>query len=37
MFNLSHFFASLFAATAQQAAEEEQRVRAEHVDRALQA
>lgn len=36
MFNLSHFFASLFAATAQQAAEEEQREREEHVDRILE-
>lgn len=36
MFNLSHFFASLFAATAQQVAEEEQREREEHVDRILE-
>ena len=33
MFNISHFFAALFASAAQKAAEEEQREHAEQVDR----
>lgn len=36
MFNISHFFDAFFASAVQKAAEEEQRERAEHVDRMLE-